>query len=87
MSDIREKIEEIDMKMQKDGWVFAGAILHYEKAWKDQGSVYKKNGKYVVSGLDSSGEKQLFEPISKKEAEKRIKESILEIRKHILGIS
>jgi hypothetical protein len=80
-------IEELDEKMQKNGWKFLGAILHYEKAWKKQASIYKKDGKYVVSGIDASGENELNEPISKKEAEKRLDESIKEIRRHMFGIS
>jgi len=80
-------IEKLDKKMQDDGWTFLGAILHYKKAWKEQASIYKKNGKYVVSGIDSSGKNELFEPISKKEAEKRLNESIKEIRRFMFGIS
>ena len=74
-------IEELDEKMRKEGWTFLGAILHYEKAYKHQASIYEKNGKYVVSGIDKSETSELFEPISKKDAEKRLKESIDEIRK------
>jgi hypothetical protein len=74
-------IKELDKKMQRDGWKFLGVILHYDKAWKKQASVYEKNGKYVVSGIDISGENELLESISKKEAEKRMKESIIEISK------
>jgi hypothetical protein len=80
-------VDELDKKMQKDGWKFLGAILHYEKAWKNQASIYEKDGKYVVSGIDSSGESELNESISKKEAEKRLDESIKEIRRHMFGIS
>jgi len=80
-------INEIDKKLQKDGWKFLGAILHYDKAWKNQGSVYEKDGKYIVSGIDSSGEAELNEPISKKEAKKRIEDSIKEIRRLMFGIS
>ena len=80
MDEKREKIEEIDQKLQNDGWKFFGAILNYEKGWKNQASVYEKNGKYVVSGLDYSGENILNEPISKEEAELKIKESMDEIR-------
>ena len=79
-------VEELDEKMRKNGWTFLGAILHYEKAFKKQASIYKKNGKYVVSGIDTSGTCELFEPISKKEAEKRLKESIDEIRKFMFKI-
>ena len=53
--DKRVHIEEIDKKMQEQGWKFIGAILHYKKAWKSQAAVYEQNGKYVVSGLDASG--------------------------------
>ena len=74
-------VEDLDEKMRKGGWTFLGAILHYGNAYKKQASIYVKNGKYVVSGIKSNGETELFEPISKKEAEKRIKESIEEIRK------
>jgi hypothetical protein len=74
-------VEELDEKMRKDGWTFLGAILHYEKAYKKQASVYEKNGKYVISGIKSNGLNELFESISKKEAEERLKESIDEIRK------
>ena len=80
-------IEKLDKKMQDDGWTFLGAILHHKKAWKEQASIYKKDGKYVVSGIDSSSKNELFEPISKKEAEKRLNESIKEIRKFMFGIS
>jgi hypothetical protein len=81
------KIEELDKKMQKDGWRFLGPVLHYKKAWKEQASIYEKNGEYIVSGIDSTGEKELNEPISKIEAEKRINESLKEIRKFMLGSS
>ena len=64
-----------------------GAILHYDKAWKNQASIYEKNGEYVVSGIDSSGETELHEPISKKEADKRLDDSIKEIRRLMFGIS
>lgn len=74
-------LEELDKKMQKDGWNFKGAVLHYKKAFKEQASVYEKEGKYIVSGIDSSGESVLFKSISKKEAEKRLEESIKEISK------
>lgn len=76
-------IDDLDKKMQKDGWTFLGAILHYDKAYKNQASVYKKDGKYIVSGIDSTGNSELFEPISKKEAEKRVEESINEIKKYM----
>jgi len=79
-------INKIDKKLQDDGWNFKGAILHYKKAWKNQASVYEKNGKYIVSGIDFTGEKELFKSISKKEAEKRIDESLKEIRKFMLGV-
>jgi hypothetical protein len=78
-------IELLDKKMQKEGWMFIGPILHCDKAWKNQAAVYEKDGKYVVSGIDSTGETELNEPISKKEAETRIKESFKEIRKHMFA--
>lgn len=81
------KIEELDKKLQRDGWRFLGPILHYEKAWKKQASIYEKNGKYIVSGIDLTGKSELNEPISKIEAEKRLDESIKEIRKFMLGRS
>ena len=80
-------IDQLDKKMQDKGWTFLGAILHYEKAWKEQASIYEKNGEYVVSGIDSTGKKELLEPISKKEAEKRLDDSIKEIRRFMFGIS
>ena len=80
-------VEELDENMQKNGWKFLGAILHYEKAWKNQASIYEKDGEYVVSGIDSSGKVELHESISKEEAEKRLDESIKEIRCHMFGIS
>ena len=85
--DTKIYLEELDSKLQKKGWKFLGPILHYEKAWKDQASVYEKDGKYIVSGIDTSGESELNEPISKKEAEKRLDESYKEIRRHMFGIS
>jgi len=72
--------------MQDDGWKFLGAILHYNKAWKNQASVYEKDGKYVVSGLDSSGKQDFKDSISKEDAEKRLDESIKEIRKFMFNI-
>jgi len=81
--DSKIDINELDQKMQKDGWVFKGAILNYKNAFKEQASVYEKEGKFVVSGIDSSGKNELFEKISKKEAEKRIKDSIKEISKYM----
>jgi hypothetical protein len=70
--------------MQEDGWKFLGPILHYEKALKNQAMIYEKNDKYIVFGIDQTGKNILNEPISKKEAEKRIKESLIEISKHML---
>lgn len=78
-------VEELDKKMQKNGWKFLGVILHYDKAWKKQASVYEKNGKYIVSGINSSGKNELHEPISKNKAEKRIEDSIKEIRRFMFG--
>ena len=80
-------VNELDKKMQQDGWKFLGAILNYKKAWKNQASIYEKEGRYVVSGIDSSGEAELHEPISKNEAEKRLDDSIKEIRKFMFGVS
>ena len=79
--DTREMIESIDKRLQEQGWNFKGAILHYKNAWMEQATIYEKNGKYVVSGIDSFGEKELNEPISKEDAEERIEEGIKEIRK------
>ena len=84
--DNRTHIEKIDKKMQEQDWKFIGAILHYNKAWKKQAAVYERNGKYVVSGLDASGKNELHEPIEKKEALKRVNESLEEIRKRIFEI-
>ena len=53
-------IERLDKKMQDDGWTFLGAILHYEKAWKEQASIYKKDEKYVVS-IKSDPEDKRYE--------------------------
>jgi len=71
--------------MQERGWKFLGAILHYEKAWKNQAAIYEKEDKYVISGLDSSGKAELHKSISKEEAEKRLRDSLKEIRKFIFG--
>ncbi len=76
-------VDALDQKMQKDGWKFRGAILNYKNAFKKQASIYEKDGKYVISGIDSSGKKELFVYISKKEAEKKINESIKEISKYM----
>ena len=80
-------VNKLDEKMQKNGWKFLGVILHYKKAWKNQASIYVKDGKYIVSGIDSSGQAELHDPISKKEAEKKLEESIKEIRRYMFGIS
>lgn len=85
--DSKIDVDELDEKMRKNGWRFLGAILRYEKAWKNQASIYEKDGKYIVSGINSSGETELHEPISKKEAEKRIEDSMKEIRRYMFGIS
>lgn len=87
MVDERELIENFDKKLQENGWRFLGAILHYENAWKNQASIYEKNGKYVVSGLDLTGKNELNDSISKEEAEERLDESIKEIRKFMFGVS
>jgi len=81
--DTEIDVEELDQKMQKNGWNFKGAILNYKNAFKEQASIYEKDGKYVVSGVDSSGKNELFETISKKGAEKRINESTKEISKYM----
>ena len=77
-------LEKLDKQLQKKGWKFLGPILHYEKAWKGQASVYEKNGKYIVYGIDRSGEKILNCSISKSEAEKKLKKSLIEISKYML---
>jgi len=76
-------VNVLDQKMQKNGWKFKGAIINYKKAFREQASIYEKDGEYAVSGIDSSGKKELFITISKKEAEKRIDESIKEISKYM----
>jgi hypothetical protein len=70
--------------MQDDGWKFLGPILHYENALKNQAMIYEKNGHCIVFGIDKTSNNILNEPISKKEAEIRIKESLIEISKHML---
>jgi len=84
--DKRKHIEKIGEKMQEQGWVFFGPILHYDKAWKNQAGIYKRNDEYVVSGLDSSGTHELHEPIEKIEALKRVEESLEEIKKYVFGV-
>lgn len=84
LDDKREIIEKIDKKLTDEGWIFKGAILNYDTAWKNQASIYEKNGEYIVSGLDSMGETEINEKISKDEAEKRIDESMKEIRKFMI---
>jgi hypothetical protein len=84
--NIEINIELLDKKMQENGWRFIGPILHYSQAWKNQAAIYEKDGKYVVSGIDFTGKKELYKPITKIEAEKRIKESYEEIKKHILAV-
>jgi len=83
--DKQKEIELIDKKMQDEGWNFFGPILHYEKAWKEQAAMYEKNGKYIVSGIDSKGEFEINEPIAEDEAIKRKKESLEEIKKHMFS--
>ena len=78
--DKRAHIEKIDQKMQSLGWKFFAPILHYERAWKNQAGIYEKNGEYVVSGLDYTGENELYEPIEKNEAIRRAEESLEEIK-------
>ena len=84
--DKREHIEKIDKRMQEQGWSFFGPILHYKNAWKDHAAIYKRDGKYVVSGLDSGGEKELHEEIEEKEAITRAEEGLEEIKKYILEL-
>ena len=83
--DKQKEIELIDKKMQDDGWIFFGPLLHYKKAWKEQAAIYVKNGKYIVSGIESKGEFELNESITEVEAIKRKKESLEEIKKHIFS--
>jgi len=52
-----------------------------KKPGKNKLQFMKKKGKYVVSKIDSTGNVELNEPISKEEAEKRFGERIKEIRK------
>lgn len=86
---MNEKIdfEKLDKQMQKKGWVFKGPILHYDKAWKGQASIYEKNGKYIVYGIDDTGENILNRSISKVNAEKKLNKSLIEISKFMLGKS
>lgn len=80
-------MNDIDKRLQKNGWRFIGPILNYESALKNQASVYEKNGRYIVVGLDKTGEKELHDSISKKDAERRTKESIIKISKFMLSSS
>jgi len=80
-------INKIDEQMQKDGWIFLGPILHYEKALKDQALVYKKSDEYIVLGIDKTGANTFKDHIEKNTAEKRVKESMIEISKHMLRSS
>ena len=80
-------INKIDEEMQKEGWVFLGPILHYEKAIKDQALVYKKENEYIVLGVGKAGNEIFRDKIEKNVAEKRVKESMIEISKHMLGAS
>jgi len=80
-------INKLDEEMQKKGWNFLGPILHYEKALKKQANIYEKNGKYVIFGLDKTGKKTFQDSISREEAEKRVKKSVIEISKFMLGNS
>ena len=80
-------INKIDEQMQKDGWIFLGPILHYEKASKDQALVYKKSDEYIVLGIDKTGVNTFKDHIEKNTAEKRVKESMIEISKHMLRSS
>ena len=80
-------INKLDLKMQKKGWIFLGPILHYKKALKDQALVYKKNNEYIVFGIEKGENKTFKDKIEKNIAEKRVKESMIEISKHMLGSS
>lgn len=84
--DKKARIEQIDKKMQEQGWKFFGPILHYNKAWKDHAAIYKRDGKYIVSGLDASGEHELHDLIDEKEAIKRKDEGLQEIKKFVFGL-
>ena len=81
------EINKIDEQMQKDGWTFLGPILHYEKAVKDQALVYKKENEYIVLGVTKDENEIFKDKIEKDLAEKRVKESMIEISKHMLGAS
>lgn len=80
---VSKEMDKIDKKLRSKGWIFLGPILHYKKALEDQACVYKKNNEFIVAGVDSSGENDFYDPISKNEAEKRVKESLEEIKKHM----
>jgi len=80
-------LEKLDKDMQEKGWKFLGPILHYEKAKDQQATIYEKKGKYLVFGIHKNEKTILKENISKDEAEKRIKESIIEISKKMLSKS
>lgn len=80
-------INRIDEEMQKQGWIFLGPILHYEKALKDQALVYKKENEYIVLGIDKTENKTFKDKIEKNIAEKRVQESMIEISKHMLKSS
>ncbi len=80
-------INKIDEEIQKKGWIFLGPILHYEKAVKDQALVYKKENEYIVLGIDKTKNEIFKDKIEKNVAEKRVKESMTEISKHMLNSS
>jgi len=61
------------------------SIIALQEAWKEQAAIYVKNGKYIVSGIESKGEFELNESITEVEAIKRKKESLEEIKKHIFS--
>ncbi len=46
----------------------------------------ERDGKYVVAGLDASGDNELLESIEKKEAIKRKEEGFDEIKKFVFGL-
>ncbi len=78
-------INKLDEQLQKQGWIFLGPILNYEKASKNQALVYKKNEEYIVLGIDKNQGNIFKDKIEKDIAEKRVKESMIQISKHMLG--
>ncbi len=82
---VKVDVNEIDKRLREQGWEFVGPILHYDSAFQQQAAIYKKDGQYIVSGIDSSGENELNDSIKPAEAEQRVKEANKEIRKHVLS--